>query len=400
MGSPDPSEEKNRERKVERGKEPRAESSRSRRTLLPTPYSLLPGREAALPLGILIASACVALTIMVFGPSSSDEVTRQAATDCSGALESDYACYQERYQALVRDSGAKAAFEDLKDEYAKNEFVKSQCHQLTHVIGRAAAETYGDLPATYGQGDSFCWSGYYHGAMEAVVAQTGPDKILEEAGTLCAGPRENQNHSFYHYDCAHGLGHGFMGIQENELFESLEMCDALTDGWEKEPCYAGVFMQNMMAQDDPSHPSKYLEVDQPFYPCTDVEARYKNECYRIQTGHALLTQGNDLARVFDLCASVEDDPRPACYQGLGGYAAVQSIQQNVTDAARTESTNKLCMLGGNYEARSNCSIGAVKSFVYYYRSDAQARALCEALEADLRATCLETAEEYYKSSQT
>ena len=106
--------------------------------------------------------------------------TGEAAVECTGASASDYSCYQERYKTLVRGSGVEAAFTDLKDEYEKNPFVKNNCHQLTHVIGRAAADLYGDIPTTYSKGDSFCWSGYYHGAMEAVVAKIGPDKILDQ----------------------------------------------------------------------------------------------------------------------------------------------------------------------------------------------------------------------------
>jgi hypothetical protein len=366
-----------------------------------------------LPLGILTASSLVAVGIVVLGPSfagrsSDDEVAQRAdrqptvtsepAADCSGALATDYACYQQRYQDLVSGSSVEAAFAELKDEYANNDFVSSNCHQLTHVIGRAAAELYGDIPTTYGYGDDLCTAGYYHGAMEAFVAKIGADKLLDEANTLCADLGEHQKHSFYHYDCAHGLGHGFMGVYENDLFESLRACDALTDGWEKDPCYAGVFMQNVMAEDDPSHPSKHLKADRPLHPCIDVQARYKTPCYRIQTSYALRTQGYDFAKVFELCATeAEDGFRPACYQGLGGYASMQSIQQNTTDVAQNGTIGTLCMLGEDYEARSNCVVGAAKQFILHYHGDMQAKALCESFDADLRAVCLQGGEEFYGS---
>jgi hypothetical protein len=351
-----------------------------------------------LPLSILTASTLLASSILVFKPAFIDRsfvaiVQRApsgAVVDCSGALANDYACYQQRYQDLVNDFGVKAAFSDLKDEYEKSEFVKNTCHQMTHVIGRAAVGLYGDLSSTYAQGDNFCWSGYYHGAMEAIVAKIGPDKILKEANTVCADLREHQKQSFYHYNCVHGLGHGFMGIQDNELFESLETCDTLTDRWERESCYGGVFMENVMAESNPSHPSKYLKADQPLYPCTDVETKYKTECYKMQTSYALETQGNDFAKVFDLCGTVEDDFRPTCYQSLGRDASTQSI----SDVDQTKST---CMLGKDYEARSNCVVGAVKDFISYYHDDTKAKALCGSLDSDLRALCLQTSEEYYKS---
>jgi hypothetical protein len=55
------------------------------------------------------------------------------------------------------------------------------------------------------------------------------------------------------------------------------------------------------------------------------------------------------------------------------------------------------MMGEDYEARSNCAIGAVKDFISYYDGDEQAKELCESFEADLRKVCLETAEEYSKT---
>jgi hypothetical protein len=341
-----------------------------------------------LPFGILAASALVVLGIVAFEPPFG------YAADCSGASATDYACYQDRYKNLVRSSGVEVAFTELKNEHEKNGFVKLNCHQLAHVIGRTAAELYGDVPSTYGRGDYFCESGYYHGAMETIVAKIGAENMLEEVGTLCADLREHQEHSPYHFNCVHGLGHGFMGVLQNELFEALETCDALTDGWEREQCYGGVFMENIMAEDNPGRPSKYLKADQPLYPCTDVQARYKNPCYERQTTYALWTQSYDFAKVFDLCASVEEDFRPACYQSLGRNAAIRSILDSVNDTAKAKSTSRLCMLGDGYAARSNCVDGAAKYFVYYYDSDEEVKELCGSLDdTDLRAGCFRTAEE-------
>ena len=354
-----------------------------------------------LPLAILAASALVALGIVVFEPSFVDRSSGEAAhrgagevagADCSGALSTDYACLQQRYQNLVRESGVEAAFADLKDEYEKNELAKANCHQLAHVIGRAAAERYGDLSSTYGRGDNFCFAGYYHGAMETFVSNIGAGRILEEADTLCAGLRgEHQEHTFYHYNCVHGLGHGFMGVLENELFEALEACDVLPDEWERDHCYGGVFMENIMTERNMGHTSKYLDADRPLYPCTEVETRYKNRCYLNQTSYAIETQDEDVAKVFDLCATVvEDDSRPACYKGLGKYADAQSL----TDVAKTED---ICMLGQDYDARANCLIGAVGHSIAFYQSDEQAKALCGAVEVGFRDVCLRASEEFYKT---
>lgn len=356
-----------------------------------------------LPFGIFVASALMASGIVVFEPSFVDrsfaEIAQQApnasggaVVDCSGEEANDYACYQQRYQNLVNSSGVKAAFNDLKDEYDKNEFVKAQCHQITHVIGRAAFNRYDDLSTTYGQGDSFCWSGYYHGTMEAIAAKIGPDKVLNQANTICADLRKSQEHSFDHYNCVHGLGHGFMGVLNNELYKSLETCDALNDKWEQNSCYSGVFMENVMSQYNQGRHSDYLKSDQPLYPCTDVKDKYKNECYKMQTSYALQTQNGDFSKVFDLCKGLEDDYRATCYQSVGRDASGQST-------SGVEKTRDTCMLGEDYEARSNCAIGAVEDFISYYHDNKQAKELCESFDADLRDACLKDGEDYYKIFQ-
>jgi hypothetical protein len=342
------------------------------------------------PLGILVVSTLVAVGIF-FRPSEASKTT----ADCSGASATDYACYQEHYRDLVGDSGVEAAFAELKDEHEENEFVKSNCHQMTHVIGRAAAELYGGISGAYVRGDNFCFAGYYHGAMEAVVAKIGADRILEEAGTICAERGEQGRYSFYHYNCVHGLGHGFMGVLDNELFESLYACDALADGWERDHCYGGVFMENIMTDESPDRPSKFLEAGRPLYPCTDVESKYKTRCYQVQAAYALRTQNRDFVKAFVLCGGTEADFRPACYEGLGREADGQSIKQGVATVAKPEFTGERCMLGEDHEARSNCVKGAVKHSISYYQSDEQAKALCESLSAGLRSACIKTAERFY-----
>ena len=355
-----------------------------------------------LPFGILTASALTALNILVFGSSFIQQTaSNPVAVDCSGPKANDFSCYQKRYEDLVYNSGVEAAFADLKDEFSKEQFVETNCHQLTHGIGRAAAELYGgDVPSTYSRGDDFCGSGYYHGAMQSVVANIGADKILDEADNICAAPREQQDQSLDHRNCAHGMGHGFMGLYGNEVFESLEACDALSEGWEREKCSGGVFIENVIDEDNPSNPSKYLKADKPFYPCTEVKTEYKSPCYVRQTNYVLKKQGDDFAKVFELCGKVEDGFRPICYVGLGNNVATQSTKNGTADGAQADFIRGVCMLGQETEARSKCFVGAVRQLIFNYDNDVQAKALCESLtRADWRAACLQISEEYMAKRQ-
>jgi hypothetical protein len=191
----------------------------------------------------------------------------------------------------------------------------------------------------------------------------------------------------------------------------------LSDEWEREQCSGGVFMENVIDEDNPSNPSKYLKADQPFYPCTEVKTEYKSPCYARQTNYVLKKQGEDFAKVFDLCDKVEEDFREICYVGLGNNAVIRSTRDGATDGAQadeaqadegsranegaqaddgaqTEFIHGVCMLGQNTEAQSKCLVGAVRQLIFFYDSDVQAKALCESImRSDWRAGCLQLSEE-------
>jgi hypothetical protein len=196
------------------------------------------------------------------------------------------------------------------------------------------------------------------------------------------------------------MGHGFMGIYQNELFESLEGCGALSDKWERDQCSGGVFMENIMDEDNPSNPSKYLKADQPFYPCAEVKTEYKHQCYARHAVYALKTQGDDFAKAFDLCEKVEDGFRSSCYIGLGNQATSLSTSNAGTDEAQTEYISERCMQGPDTDAQVICFNAAVRNLIFFYDSDVQAKALCKSLmRADWRPGCLQISEEHMAERQ-
>jgi hypothetical protein len=124
-----------------------------------------------------------------------------------------------------------------------------------------------------------------------------------------------------------------------------------------------------------------------------VGTKYKTECYKRQISYALWTQDDDSSKVFDLCGTVEGGLGPTCYESLGREVSWRSV----SDVDQTKST---CMLGEDYEARSNCVVGVIKGYFSYYdgdRAKAQAKEFCEALGSDLYALCLQTGDESSKT---
>lgn len=338
-----------------------------------------------LPVLLVIASGVVAWRVLA-APAPQVQ-----AVACTGDNASNFSCWQAYYGAVVAGQSPEAAFAIFKQDYQTNPYIKSNCHQIGHVIGRAAAKKYDTLKETYAHGDNFCWSGYYHGAIETVAQQIGPDKILSQINVVCADFNKTEQYSFEHYNCVHGMGHGLMAVQNDQLFTALKSCDSFEGSWQQSSCYGGVFMENVMNEINPGETSAYLKADDPLYPCTAVDNRYKEQCYLMQTSHALVVLGGDYSKVFTVCADVAAPYDTTCFQSLGRDISGQSS----SDVAQTLAN---CQLGPTKQAQENCFTGAVKDFLSYYHDDKQGLALCSSIpDTQLAASCKSQAVAYYKT---
>jgi hypothetical protein len=239
------------------------------------------------------------------------------------------------------------------------------------------------------QGTDFCASGYHHGVIESVMMRIGRDEIRARALSVCAEPRADTPRSYMHYNCVHGMGHGFMAVLDSDVFRALSACDTLPDAWEQSHCYGGVFMENQSAFGRSGERSTYLRPAAPLYPCTAVDTRYKSECYVEQTGYALLVHNDDFDAVFRLCQTDADvDFRHICYQGLGGDAAIMASKY-VHAAVQGETVSRLCSQGPDHQGRSECVVGAVTTMVRDLSgNDAPAQNFCASiLDTTLHAVC-------------
>jgi hypothetical protein len=346
-------------------------------------------------LGLVLSFVGIGLMLAaILWPKPESQISANPVASASNQCQNSqtYSCYKKELIAIAGKQGPEAATSLIKKEYDTNSYVKSQCHQLTHVIGRAAYDKYKTIADTYAHGDQFCWSGYYHGVMEEVALKNGYDYIVKNVNSICKPIAEKGEYSFYHYNCVHGLGHGLMFVKDGDLFASLKSCDPISNSWERTSCYGGVFMQNIMNEQTPDSDvktgSKYLKADQPMYPCTAVEYKYKDQCYLMQTSYALQTVSYNFSQVFNMCAQVDADFRDTCYTSLGRDASGNSI-------SNAEQTKVSCMLGPTEESQKYCVHGAAMDFVSYFHSDQQARVFCNSLAASLSSDCLEVVKNYY-----
>jgi len=266
-----------------------------------------------------------------------------------------------------------------------SEYVRNLCHPLIHTIGRTYAEKSSHVLGAFAEGDPFCWSGYYHGVMEQIVEKVGKDNLKNEINKICSDVGDRV--SFDRYNCVHGLGHGLMALTNNEIFKSLGMCDYLTGSLPKSWCATGVFMENVIA-DWKNHKTNYLNPDEPFYPCTAVEKKYKDECYLGQTSYALKLVNADFKKLFDMCSEIEEDYQDECHIGIGRDASGNTISDVIK-------TKQICELGKTVEQKQKCVEGAIIDFVSYYHSDTKALELCNSFGKEIKSHCLKTVKSYW-----
>jgi len=342
---------------------------------------------------LLAACAVGAASLVLLQTLGAEDPRSEGAVrDCRGAGQRSVACFADRYGRLVREAGPAQALRAFRADYERNPVVRAECHGLTHAIGRAAGERLRDVRAAFRRGDRFCGSGYFHGVVEAIVAGPERAQALARPDELCGGVRARAEGSVDHFNCAHGLGHGYMAIRANDLPAALAGCDRLRRRFERENCYAGAFMQNVMAEDDPRHPSRSLDPDRPLQVCAVLATRYRQQCLKRQVLYALERNRGDFRSVFALCARFPAGQRAACDRELGGAAAELNINSQPDALVQAAGTARLCGLAPDDAARLRCAEGATGYFVFHYDRTAEAKAFCRALGA-LERRCAQEADE-------
>ena len=311
--------------------------------------------------------------------STADDPPTPPVVTCTGAAAIDFDCQARHYQGLVRRDGAPAALRALDADQRRHGFVRAACHQLTHRIGQVAGAMHGI--AALADSAPVCASGYPHGVLQAVMKRAGSRRAIERATAICAATRARERRSAAHYNCVHGMGHGYMEVFNSRVFASLRGCEALRDRWEQDECSGGVFMENVTAIDNRERPARSLRPDTPLFPCTAVARRLWEQCFDWQITYALYVNDSDFEKVFALCAATAPGARRPCYRGLGGDALQQS-KFVTARPARPATIRRLCALGPSRTARRACIEGAVRNMYRDYTDgDAQARALCASMPA-------------------
>jgi len=256
------------------------------------------------------------------------------------------------------------------------------CHIAAHRIGRVAYQIYQE--SAFGECDSRCNNGCYHGVMEGVVSHYGDTNLIPSLEKLCMSVEEKRRG-----ECFHGAGHGILAYLSYDIPESLKKCGQLSSSYNREVCMTGVFMENInvasgLGLSEATHTTRWLNND-PHFPCNalDQSDEVQRGCYENQTDRMLQLFKSDFARVAAECLRAPKNAIATCFKSYGRDAAGYSR----LDRARTMALCANAPQQGGY--RDECIRGAVLQYIYSGTSSAneKAHSLCALVSPLFKQSC-------------
>ncbi|MEX2582302.1 MAG: hypothetical protein WD766_03465, partial [Gemmatimonadota bacterium] len=288
--------------------------------------------------GVVLTGVCLEISTGAAQDSPAVQGDVEAGRCENGARPGSRSCSAEDYllETLHRD-GVEEAMEALDSLVASDADARRDAHSYSHAIGIAAYTGDEEVGQVFARCTPAHQSGCYHGVVQSYFAAQlelrGGELDEELVNALCREHRENPEARWLLFQCAHGMGHGLVMLADRHLPASLESCDLVGDEWEREACYGGVFMENIVHETVPHHsvgrpqtqqhaehverdappgavdhvhdhaPSTAptsrdefpgLRADDPLYPCSALPDRYLPACYQMQTSAILHFNGYDI----------------------------------------------------------------------------------------------------------
>lgn len=254
----------------------------------------------------------------------------------------------EELLSYIDKFGVGASLDRLQ-EIEDEQNLAGECHVVAHGVGIYAFNKFGE--EAFSLCTEKCGGGCYHGAIGAYAQKHGGENFVDVLRTACQD-KDALDEFDSENQCVHGLGHGLMAWANYELFEALETCERAfsENSWKTMECWRGVFMENIVGTHMPREDySKYLS-DDPAYPCTIVDKKYKNSCYQFVVFRMGALYGNDFKKLAEGCANKVPSPYDkACFSTLG-YNAARFYKNNAAEAKRvcdyaSGNAKELCLLG-------------------------------------------------------
>lgn len=227
------------------------------------------------------------------------------------------------YEGYIHRIGANGIIDVLQTLWP-------QCHDEGHPLGRIIAHETDDVGVALQVCGNGCNSGCMHGVlMETfVAARTTADadpaqhvdveQVKSIMGDLCT-KNAVMTAAYSPGDCAHGVGHALMVLEEDDVPEAIALCDSFGTDALRYYCATGAYMQYTGDRD-----TQDAETKSVFYPCS-ANVKYPAACARYKMSYAIpriVRKRSDLPKVYEICRGLTGSYRLGCFHGLGNAFGV------------------------------------------------------------------------------
>jgi len=327
---------------------------------------------------LVLAAGGFAVTKMIARPSP-------ASGACAGRSgDARQTCYSQLLSERLTKRGLADAVATLDQLATADPDVAEHAHEYAHGIGIAAYGKSRDIVATFAEcGDGYS-SGCRHGVIQAYF-ESRQQVTQPEVEGLCKPFKGSDQSRWVLFQCVHGMGHGLTMFHSHDLPRALTDCDLLAEGWDRESCYGGAFMESIINATTPHHPAsqlaaqghhheaavpfKAIEPKDPLYPCSIMADRYLHACYQMQTSVMLHLNKGDIGDAAKSCERAPAQSRSICFQSLGRDATSYTGRD-------PKKTADLCHKARE-PYRPACYFGAAKALVDWTATTESAFAFCK-----------------------
>jgi len=322
-----------------------------------------------------VAGAITGAVLLVSSPGAEVALPLENCLSMTG-VDQAKDCALSSFKALTVEQGPRLALDRLRSEMNSYTWMRPYCHDLSHAIGRASGQYYGDASEAYSAGYDLCDTGYYHGVIEGVALTLTTEEFMGIAPTICdplikiAG----QNSSIA---CTHGIGHAMLqeGIIDPESLSSV--CERMPAGYAQTECISGVSMQwtgtifgqKPFSKISPAETTNRLDKTAEF--CRGFSDGAGDGCWQYLTWATPRTEVA-MTEASTYCEPLDPGKKYACALSLGREAAEMWVENE--DSAAVARICTLLPEPGNVEG---CVFSATKLVAVADYSAERAELFCE-----------------------
>jgi len=231
-------------------------------------------------------------------------------------------CYDSFIREKFSFKTTKQLIEELDSDANTDDELRLLCHDIAHAIGRNTFYKFNkSIPSAFEQCVQTCHAGCYHGVIQGFFLGEDYQKeydshitiaeMKEKIKMACKPLELNIKENF---QCLHGMGHAIQFYVDNNLTIALDICDTLSKNYDRNSCYGGVFMENIVSV---NKETRQIKLDSPLYPCDNLDEKYKYQCYLMQTSIMIEIFGENPDKIIDACKKADKDYVQTCFISFG-----------------------------------------------------------------------------------